>query len=270
MISYPNAKINIGLHVTNRRTDGFHDIDTLMVPVPFCDIVELMPATGDTTVFSSSGLTIEGPVDANLCLKAFYALSARYDLPPVHIHLHKRIPMGSGLGGGSSDAAFVLKMLNDMHQLDLRDDQLEEVAAAIGSDCPFFIRNRPAIATGRGDLLQMSSIALAGFHIRIVMPEFRISTAEAYRWVQPDPSRPGVEDLTAQSIESWSTHLTNDFEDSVLARFPEGRKILAMLYESGALYAQMSGSGSAFYGLYSDRPGISEVMSSMIVFEGSL
>jgi 4-diphosphocytidyl-2-C-methyl-D-erythritol kinase len=270
MIVYPNAKINLGLHVTEKRDDGFHNIETLIFPVPLFDILEILPAIPGTPPFRSSGLPIPGSENENLCLKAVELFqsavgnqrSAVLCTPsPVSIHLHKQIPTGSGLGGGSSDGAFTLKLLNNIHGHVLDERIMLEMATTLGSDCPFFILNRPLFATGRGDVFTESGLSLKGFYLAIVIPPVHVSTAEAYSMVKP--FRPGqpLPEIIRLPIEQWKDKLVNDFEGPVFERYPLIRNVKEKLYDSGALYASMSGSGSAVYGLFTKPVDLSGFFS---------
>jgi 4-diphosphocytidyl-2-C-methyl-D-erythritol kinase len=252
MISYPNAKINLGLNVVEKRPDGYHNIETVFYPVPFCDILEILPAVSDVPSFTASGLVIPGPPDQNLCLKAVDLIltAVRRPLSAVSINLHKMIPPGSGLGGGSSDAAFTLKMMNDLNGLSLSGEDLSLMAARLGSDCPFFIRNRPAFAEGRGDVLKEIEVGLHGYFLAIVIPPVHVKTAGAYGMITPGKPAVSVREAVGLPVEEWKGKLINDFEKPMVSKFPEIGEVKEKLYELGAVYASMSGSGSAVYGLF--------------------
>jgi len=218
MVVFPTSKINIGLQITEKRPDGYHNLQSCFYPVGWGDVLELIPA--DTFSFTSSGIPIDGPVSKNLCVKAYNALSADFDLAPVHMHLHKLVPIGAGLGGGSADAAFALSMLNDRFELGLSIEQLEGYARPIGSDCAFFIQNRPLYCIEKGDVFQEISVDLSGYFIVLVYPNLAISTAEAYAGIQPHiPDVPLIESLK-QPIATWRYTVHNDFEDSLFPRYP--------------------------------------------------
>lgn len=248
MISYPNAKINLGLSVVEKRPDGYHNIETVFYPIPFCDILEILPAVSDVPSFTASGLTIPGPPDQNICLKAINLLSAHCS--PLTVHLHKQIPSGSGLGGGSSDAAFTLKMLNDLYRLSLTGEELATMAGLLGSDCPFFIRNRPAFAEGRGEVLTEIEVGLQGYYLALVIPPVHVKTADAYGMVVPGKPAVSLREAIGLPVDEWKGKLINDFEKPVISKFPEIGEVKDKLYELGAVYASMSGSGSAVYGLF--------------------
>lgn len=253
MVTFPNAKINLGLNILSKRDDGYHNIESCFYPVPWQDILEIVPS--DTLKFSASGLPIPGSPESNLCLKAFHLLQADHDIPAVHILLHKVIPMGAGLGGGSADGAFTLKLLNDLFGLGLPELQLEKYAAQLGSDCPFFIRNEPALATGTGTDLHPFTMDLAGKYIALINPQLHVSTQEAYSQVKPGPASP-LTSILAGPAGEWKAHLKNDFEVSVFPKYPRIAELKAAMYEAGAFYASMTGSGSTVYGLFDTTPNL--------------
>ncbi|HBL78061.1 MAG: 4-(cytidine 5'-diphospho)-2-C-methyl-D-erythritol kinase [Bacteroidetes bacterium GWF2_42_66] len=252
MISFPNAKINIGLHITEKRSDGFHDLETVMYPVPLTDALEFVES--GSLKFESSGLNIDGTPENNLVLKAYHLLKEKFDLPPIHIHLHKNIPMGAGLGGGSSNAAFMLKMLNGHFKLKLPNTELENFAAQLGSDCAFFINNQPVYAYGRGELMEPVTLLLSELYILLVKPPFGISTKEAYNNVVPQKSRLSLKALVDFSLNQWKPNIKNQFEKTLFPAHPEIAEIKEKLYKLGATYASMTGSGSAVYGLFRSNP----------------
>ena len=245
MILFPNAKINLGLHVVRKRSDGYHDIETLFYPVPgLCDVLELVHADRFEMHCYNAEITGE-----NLCEKAWRLLATRYDIPPVAIHLYKKIPMGAGLGGGSSDAAFTLTGLNTMFGLNLPQDELAGLAAQLGSDCAFFVYNRPMLARGRGEILTPFDISL-GHAVRIYPQPVFVSTREAYAGITPQEPAMSLEKVLKLPIEEWKDLLVNDFEKTVFARHPSLQVAKQALYDEGAVYAAMSGSGSALFALY--------------------
>lgn len=260
MIVYPNAKINIGLNVEARRADGFHDIATLFYPVHgLCDVLEVIVAQGQSEPlrFTQSGLAIAGDVDSNLCVRAFGLMSQRLELPPLAVHLHKQIPMGAGLGGGSADGAFMLMAINEIMAKPLNDSELSVMALALGSDCPFFLRNAPCVGRGRGERLSPTAINLHGMHLLLLLPDFGVSTAAAYGGVRPAPWTTPIEQLLQLPISQWGDALSNDFEPTVFAMHPQLAELKERLYASGAVYAAMSGSGSTMYGLFAESPNLS-------------
>jgi 4-diphosphocytidyl-2-C-methyl-D-erythritol kinase len=252
VVVFPNAKINLGLHVVSRRADGFHDLESCFVPLPYTDVLEIVVA--DKFSFSSSGIAIPGQAEENLCVKAYRLMQKDFNLPPVQIHLHKVIPIGAGLGGGSSDASFTLKALSSLFELFLDDFLLEEYAARLGSDCPFFIENRARMAYGTGNEFADLQLDLSGKYLLLVTPPVHVSTAEAYAGITPAKPAFRLKDvLEKKPVSEWKNKVSNDFEKSVFARYPLIAGIKDLLYEAGALYASMSGSGAAVYGLF-DQP----------------
>jgi 4-diphosphocytidyl-2-C-methyl-D-erythritol kinase len=268
MICFPNAKINLGLHITSKRKDGYHDIETCMVPIPLYDALEMI--VDKKTVFEVSGLAIPGDEKDNLILKALKLLRKDFnDLPNVHIHLLKNIPMGAGLGGGSADAAFALTLMNKLFELHLEDWFLEDYAAQLGSDCPFFIQNTPKIATGRGEMLEPVEVDLKGDHILLVKPPIHIGTKEAYEGVNPQKPNESLKEILVDKT-LWKAHLVNDFEASIFPMYPELAGIKNQLYEMGAYYAAMSGSGSTVFGLFKEAPEKFSWPETYFSFEGLL
>ncbi|RZS94756.1 4-(cytidine 5'-diphospho)-2-C-methyl-D-erythritol kinase [Cecembia calidifontis] len=265
MICFPNAKINLGLHITAKRKDGYHDIETCMVPIPLFDALEMIEGKKD--LFETSGLQIPGTEKDNLIIKALKLLRKDFnDLPPVHIHLHKNIPMGAGLGGGSADAAFALTLMNRLFDLHLEDWFLEDYAAQLGSDCPFFIENTPKIATGIGEILEPVAIDIKGDHILLIKPPVHVGTKEAYAGVKPQAPQHVLKDVLMDKSQ-WKEKLINDFEANIFPQYPELAEIKAQLYEMGAYYAAMSGSGSTMFGLFKETPPMSDWSSEYFVFE---
>lgn len=258
MISFPNAKINIGLHITEKRKDGFHNIETVFYPVKWCDALEVVPGSKNTTNkfnLKLYGLPITGSPTDNLLIRACNFFDEIFKLPEIQLHLYKNIPMGAGLGGGSSDAAFLLKMLNEISGAGFSDDDLKKLASKLGSDCSFFVENKPLYATGKGDIFEAIELALDGIFIVIIYPGINSNTAQAYSKVIPDNSRARLSDIiTAFAPAEWSSHLHNDFETSVFASHPQIAKVKEQIYEAGAFYASLSGSGSAVYGLFEKQP----------------
>lgn len=253
MILFPNAKINIGLFVTEKRPDGFHNLETIFYPVPdLADILEIKiaDAPNGTVNFKNSGLLIDCPEEKNLVIKAYRLLEREFTLPAVNIHLHKIIPFGAGLGGGSADAAFMLVGLNSMFNLGLSEASLEKYAAELGSDCAFFIKNKPAFAHGRGELLEPIDLNLDEYQIVVEKPDVAVSTKEAYAGITPTPAPFNLRNINNLPIEEWRNHITNDFEKSILKAHPEIQEYKDLMYRQGAVYACMSGSGSAVFGIF--------------------
>ena len=269
MIVFPNAKINLGLFIPGKRSDGFHNLETVMVPVPVFDILEISDKAPSGFEFSRSGISILGSEDMNLCVKAYRLMAYRLGIPPVRMHLHKQIPTGSGMGGGSADGAFALKALNRLFACGFTDTDLESLALELGSDCPFFIRNRAVVATGRGELMEPIDNPVAESYLVIVKPRFSISTAEAFRHIIPNLPYIPVREILAMPSNLWRNFLKNDFEKVIAGMYPEAPRILKDFYSSGAYYASMTGSGSAFFGLYDAPPdAIPGELRDIILFAG--
>ena len=269
MITFPNAKINLGLNVTAKRPDGYHDIESCFYPVQWCDILEIIPSENAALVCSGLPLN-EKTKEENLVWKAYQILKNEYDLPNVHIHLHKVIPAGAGIGGGSSDAAFTLKILNSIFSLGLTYEALLGYAAIIGSDCSFFIKNTAAIATGRGTDLVPVSVSLSEKKIILINPQIHISTAEAYSRITPQPGQVNYHNVFTKPVGEWRKFLKNDFEALAFAKSPEIEKIVSQLYSSGAAYASMTGSGSTVFGIFEDELPILEFAKTYLVWSGKL
>lgn len=254
MITYPNAKINLGLHITGKRPDGYHNIESVLYPVSLCDELEIVSADDNQFSFVSSGLQIGCDDADNLCVQAYRLLDARFGLPAIKMRLHKIIPSGAGLGGGSADAAFALRMLNNIFNLGLENQALKELSAKLGMDCPFFIDNIPALATGRGDILTPIGINLSGHTICIAVPAIHIATNDAYARVEPRSGYLSPAELTGFSISRWKEKLKNQFEETLFPVYPILDGLKTSFYDSGALYASLSGSGSAVYGIFASPP----------------
>lgn len=259
MVVFPNAKINLGLNIVEKRSDGYHNLNTVFYPIPLEDALEVCVngegRNGECRLFQA-GIAIEGSAEDNLVVKAYRLLHQHYDLPPVTIHLLKHIPTGAGLGGGSSDAAFMLRVLNERFSLQLSHEELEKYARSLGADCPFFIRNTPVYAEGIGDLFSPLSLSLAGYVIVVVKPDVFVSTRDAFSHITPrQPEHPLLE-IVAQPVETWRDFMKNDFEESVFPLHPRLGEIKEQLYDAGAIYASMSGSGSSLFGLFRKEPSL--------------
>ncbi|MBQ7690590.1 MAG: 4-(cytidine 5'-diphospho)-2-C-methyl-D-erythritol kinase [Muribaculaceae bacterium] len=250
MITFPNAKINLGLHVVARRGDGYHNLETVFYPIPLCDALEIVPSGDGEAHLHCYGRSVDCPPEKNLVMRAFRLLERECGVQPVDIHLYKRIPDGAGLGGGSSDAAHTLLMLNEMSHLGLSLEQLACMAATLGADCPFFVYNRPMLAHGIGDELTPVDLSLTGRAVVLVKPPVSVSTAQAYARVTPAVPPTPVQEIVSWPVELWDGQLINDFEPSVFALHPELWSIKLRLLLAGADYAAMSGSGSAIFGIF--------------------
>jgi 4-diphosphocytidyl-2-C-methyl-D-erythritol kinase len=259
VVTFPNCKINLGLHIPGKREDGFHNLETVFYPVPFRDALELIPNINSTTdiEFTATGITVEGPAADNLCVKAYHLLKQDFpQLPPVKIHLHKAIPLGAGLGGGSADAAFMLKLLNEKLKLNLSTPQLLNYSLQLGSDCPFFIINKPCYATGRGEVLEEIAVDLSAYKIVLINPGIHINTGWAFSNITPAIPQKSIKEIIQQPISSWKEALKNDFETAVFTAHPAIKEIKETLYAQGATYAAMSGSGSTVFGIFSSSATI--------------
>ncbi|WP_295731880.1 4-(cytidine 5'-diphospho)-2-C-methyl-D-erythritol kinase [uncultured Muribaculum sp.] len=250
MILFPNAKINLGLYITGRRPDGYHDLLTAFYPVNWHDILEIVPARGEDTTLTVTGRGVDCPPEKNLVMRAYRALAEVAPLSSVDIYLHKVIPDGAGLGGGSADAAFTILGLNNLFSLGLAADEMARVAARIGADCPFFIYDRPMLATGIGDVFSPCEVSLAGVPVLIVKPDVHVSTREAYVGVTPRDPDVDLAGLLAGPVASWQGRLVNQFEQSVFQAHPEIAGLKSAILGMGAAYASMSGSGSAVFGIF--------------------
>jgi 4-diphosphocytidyl-2-C-methyl-D-erythritol kinase len=252
MVNFPPCKINLGLNILSKRPDGYHNLETCFFPLPWTDILEIIPS--DVSIFSSSGNAIPGRAEENLCLKAYSLLKKDFDLPPVKIHLHKIIPTGAGLGGGSSDAASTLRLLNAIFELNISAANLMSYAASVGSDCAFFIHDKPMLGLGRGEVLTEIDIRLKGKFLMLVNPQIHVATAEAFATVKPNKPEFSLQHvLTTHALNDWKDAVKNDFEESVFEKHPEIKNIKEKMYSLGAIYASMSGSGSSVFGIF-DSP----------------
>jgi 4-diphosphocytidyl-2-C-methyl-D-erythritol kinase len=278
MIFFPNAKINLGLYILDKRTDGYHNIQSLFYPVPLSDVVEFIAPgaqeSGKKITCQCYGYPLDDASD-NLCIRAYNLLKKDFPLPAVRMSLYKNIPVGSGLGGGSADGTFMLKALNEHFSLGLPEEGLSRYALRLGSDCPFFIRNSPSMVTGRGEHITPFDPVLRGVHILIAFPGIRINTGEVYADLEarrPDPSgsaaSPGA--LILKGAGSWKDELSNQFEPFVFRRHPAIRRIKEQLYAMGAFYASLTGSGSAVYGLFREEPRSGDLTLNVKTWKGVL
>jgi 4-diphosphocytidyl-2-C-methyl-D-erythritol kinase len=253
MVSFTNCKINIGLHILRKRDDGYHDLQTIFYPVALKDALEIITSGDSTTevTFSTTGIPVAGKAENNLCIKAYHLLKKDFpQIPAVKMHLHKAIPMGAGLGGGSADAAFTLQLLNTKYQLSLSTDQLISYSLQLGSDCPFFIINKPCYATGRGEVLEEIDLNLSACKIIIINPGIHINTGLAFSNIMAGGQKGNLKEAIQQPVHQWKDCISNDFEKPVFSQYPEVGSIKDQLYANGALYASMSGSGSSVYGIF--------------------
>ncbi len=252
MIVFPNAKINLGLNITEKRPDGYHNLETVFYPIPLEDALEVVPAeTSDNDfVLECYGIPTDCRPEDNLVVKAYRLLKKNYTLPSIHIYMYKHIPSGAGMGGGSSDAAFMLKLLNEQFHLNISNEQLEQYAASLGADCAFFIQDQPVFAEGIGEIFTPIQLSLKGYKLMVVKPDIYVSTKEAFSLIHPQKPVLSIKEIIQQPIEHWRETLCNDFESSVFSIHPEIGEIKQQLYDAGALYASMSGSGSSVYAIF--------------------
>ena len=253
MITFPNAKINLGLNIVEKRPDGYHNLETIFYPINLQDALEVTRRENNDKEYTLhiSGSPLEGEPEDNLVVKAYKLLKKDYPgLLPVDIHMYKHIPAGAGLGGGSSDAACMIKHLNDKFSLELSTERMEEYAVKLGADCAFFIRNKPVFATGIGNLFEPVELSLKGYHIILIKPDIFVSTRDAFAEIKPVRPAVSLKEIVKQPMETWKNSMKNDFEDSVFKKFPEIAAIKDELYDLGAVYAAMSGSGSSVYGIF--------------------
>ncbi len=259
MIVFPNAKINLGLNITGKRADGYHNLETVFYPIPLEDALEVGVMTDSTADFElhCNGIHIDGDAEDNLIVKAYRLLKEEHHLPPVRIYLQKQIPTGAGMGGGSADATFMLRLLRDMFRLGITDDRLEELSARLGADCAFFVRNTPVFAQGIGNVFSPIDLSLQGYWLAVVKPDVFVSTREAFSKVKPRKPVLPVREIVGRPIGEWREWLVNDFEQSVFSIHPEIADVKQRLYDMGAVYAAMSGSGSSVFGIFdhSVEPG---------------
>lgn len=259
MTEFPIAKINLGLNIVSKRADGYHNLETVFYPIPITDALEIhkmdeeFPSETDCDI-KVTNMKIDGDEQENLVVKAYDMLKRDYDLPRIHVHLHKAIPTQAGMGGGSSDCASMIKLLNRTFNLGMDNEKMIDYAARLGADCPFFICGTPSYAEGIGEILKPIDLNLHGWTIGIVCPHIPVSTKEAFALIKPMPTKEKCREIVMQPVESWRGRLTNDFEDSVFALHPEIGNIKQKLYDLGATYASMSGSGSSVFGLFKERP----------------
>ena len=268
MIVYPNAKINIGLNVVEKRPDGYHNLETVFYPIGLQDILEIQELDTDVPDcgyrLKLTGSLLDGSPEDNLVVRAFELLKHDYDLPPVSIGLYKHIPTGAGLGGGSADAAFTVKTLNDRFKLGLTTQQMEDYCAQLGADCPFFIQNKPVFATGIGNVFHPIELNLKYKQLVLVKPDVFVSTKDAYAKVNVRHPEKQLPELLSQPIETWKDTVVNDFEASVFSKYPEIAAIKDKLYDMGAVYASMSGSGSSVFGIFEDPvENVDEIFTGM-------
>ncbi len=252
MICFPNAKINLGLNVVSKRADGYHNLETVFYPLRIHDALEVIENESlATDTFYQTGLQVDGDSNDNLVMKALRLMREKYNFPPVEVHLLKKIPFGAGLGGGSSDASCMLKLLNETFSLGIADAELAELALRLGADCPFFIYNRPLFASGIGEVFEEINLSLQGYYFVLVKPDVHVSTKDAFGGIKPQMPALPLKEIVRLPVSEWKNAMTNDFEKTVFAKHPEIAEVKDKLYQAGAIYASMSGSGSSVYGIFS-------------------
>lgn len=249
MVIFPNCKINLGLNILEKREDGYHNIETVFFPIPFTDILEIISSENKTELINT-GISV-GENENNLCLKAFHLLKKDFpQLPEIKIHLHKEIPLGAGLGGGSADATFTLLLLNDKYDLNISEQKLFEYASLLGSDCPFFLLNKPCFAAGRGEKMEAINLSLSSYKILLINPEVHVNTKESFQQTTPEIPSKRIKEIIQQPIETWKNELKNDFEEIVFSKYPQIKNIKENLYNHQAVYASMTGTGSTVFGIF--------------------
>jgi 4-diphosphocytidyl-2-C-methyl-D-erythritol kinase len=257
MVVFPPAKINLGLNILDKRPDGFHNLETVFYPIDLYDVLEVIvcPDADIDFEFTQTGVPLDCAPEKNLCYKAFQRIKSSFpEIEPIKVHLHKTIPTGAGMGGGSSDGAFMLQLLKSIFNLTISDAVHKNMALELGSDCPFFLVNRPSLALGRGEIISHCPIQLKGFHILIVNPGIHINTGWAFNALDKDRIPNSLTQLAEIPINEWNKWVKNDFEKPVFHHYPEIASIKESLYEQGAVFASMSGSGSTVFGIFKDKP----------------
>jgi 4-diphosphocytidyl-2-C-methyl-D-erythritol kinase len=268
MVVYPNCKINLGLNVISRRSDGFHDIESIFYPVPWFDILEIAPSVKNNFVFK--GTTINCSKEENLCFKAYQIIKSQYNIPDINLYLYKRIPFGAGLGGGSSDGSYTLRALNELFSLNIDEKNLGEMASFLGSDCAFFTQDKACYISGTGTTFSPFSFSLKGYFLVIIKPDIIIPTKDAYKMITPKKPVMPLTEIIKLPVSNWKELLINDFEKPIFSLYPKIKTIKNSLCEKGAIFASMSGSGSAVYGLFENDINIAGVYSNCTIWKGPL
>jgi len=250
MICYPNAKINLGLNVVSKRADGYHNLESIFLPIDWCDVLEVLPTRSSGIQFNVHGIEVMGETSDNLVVRAYQLVKRKFDIDGVEVHLLKNIPTGAGMGGGSSDGVFMLKALCELFALSVSHDVMMDWAAALGSDCPFFLNNQPSVVSGRGEVVEPLAMDLHGYEVCVVHPGIHISTAGAFSAITPRPARFDLKNSATQPLSEWKKLFANDFQSPAIKTAPVIGEIIDHLYSSGAIYAAMTGSGSSVYGVY--------------------
>ncbi|MFT4222173.1 4-(cytidine 5'-diphospho)-2-C-methyl-D-erythritol kinase [Dysgonomonas sp.] len=259
MICFPNAKINLGLNIVSRRNDGYHNLETMFYPIPIKDALEIIvKKEQDTDTFVEAGIKVDSSPESNLVMKALKLMRENYDFPFIEVHLLKKIPFGAGLGGGSSDASFMLKLLNTTFKLGATNEELASLAVRLGADCPFFIYNQPMFASGIGEIFEPVNFSLKGYSFVLIKPEIHVSTKDAFSLIKPAQPKISLKEIIKSPIQEWKGLMVNDFEKSVFEKYPAIGDIKNKLYDNGALYSSMSGSGSSVFGIFDKHSEIND------------
>ncbi|MFR9166458.1 MAG: 4-(cytidine 5'-diphospho)-2-C-methyl-D-erythritol kinase [Dysgonomonas sp.] len=267
MITFPNAKINLGLNIVSKRPDGYHNLETIFYPVAIKDALEIIPSKDGKDSFIQQGIKVDALPENNLVIKALRLMREEYDIPPLEIHLLKKIPFGAGLGGGSADAAFMLQLLNKFCSLNVDDATLVTLALQLGADCPFFIYNRPMFAKGIGEQLEEINLNLEEYYLVVIKPDIHIPTKDAFAEITPQQPPISLKEIVALPVEEWKSVMVNDFEQSIFPKYPRIKGIKQRLYGLGAVYASMSGSGSSVYGIFTEPTSLKREFNDCFVWE---
>lgn len=251
MIVFPNSKINLGLNIVSKREDGYHDIETIFYPIKLHDALEITVSEGNNQFFTT-GFNLDGKLTDNICYKTYTRFKQLFEIPKINCHLHKAVPVGAGLGGGTADAAYMMKLLNEFFNLQLSEAQLSKFASKMGADCAFFLKNKPVFAKGIGDDFEDINLSLQGKYIVLAKPPVNICTKTAYSSIKPKAPKIPLKEAILEPIEKWRKLIFNDFEENIFSMYPEIRKIKDILFNNGAKYASMSGSGSTVYGIFDE------------------
>lgn len=267
MITFPNAKINLGLNIVSKRADGYHNLETIFYPIPIKDALEIIPSDNGKDSFIEAGLKVDSLPEANLVIKALSLLREDYEIPFLEIHLLKKIPFGAGIGGGSADASFMLRLLNDTFSLGVEDMKLAEYALRLGADCPFFIFNCPMFASGIGEKLEDIDVSLSNYYLVLVKPDIHIPTKDAFALITPRQPELSLKEIVLRPVEEWKDLMFNDFEKSIFPKYTEIEKVKKKLYDLGAVYSSMSGSGSSVYALFKEETYLKKEFENCYVWE---
>lgn len=267
MIVFPNAKINLGLNIVSKREDGYHNLETIFYPIMIKDALEIIVSDKSEDSFFESGAKVGVEIYSNLVMKALLLMREHYEIPPLEIHLLKNIPFAAGIGGGSADGSFMLKLLNDKFTLGISDQDLATMARKLGADCPFFIYNRPLFASGIGELFEEVTLSLDRYYLVLVKPNIHVSTKEAFALIKPKQPEISLKEVIKTPVSEWKSTMKNDFESSIFPQFPEIEHLKAKLYDLGAVYASMSGSGSSVYAIFEEKTDVKSHFSDYYVWQ---